>query len=185
MKLVLLAALAVLVASQLVSAACHNATGSCTEQHFVCANEELIGHHKRCDGVEDCADGTDEYLCDQRADKAVFDLKESERNAVVEASCIYCTCWKSLITVTTASVPWWKIAVTAPRDVTLMTDFAASPVFNRACNPTCATSITLNVYKKKNKGCRGWICCFRQQACTVCNTGAGCLTATTAKHCYN
>jgi hypothetical protein len=29
----------------------------------------------------------------------------------------------------------------------------------------------LNVYKKQNKGCRGWVCCFRQDQCTACSGG--------------
>ncbi|WP_394758379.1 LDL receptor domain-containing protein, partial [Flavobacterium sp.] len=37
---------------------CHNATGSCQPHGFVCANEEVIPHAKRCDDIEDCADGT-------------------------------------------------------------------------------------------------------------------------------
>ena len=57
MKTLLAATLAILallaLSTVLVSAAgsvalatpgCHNATGSCTKTHFVCANEELVAH---------------------------------------------------------------------------------------------------------------------------------------------
>jgi len=177
MKLLLIAALAVLVASQLAAAACHNATGSCTKEHFVCANEEFVPHAKRCDGVEDCADGTDEYLCDQST-VPLFERTVAERQAVIEVSCVKCTCFKGTIQVSTASTGyWWKIALAAPRGFTMMTD--APNYQNKPCNPTTTTIIKLDVYKKQNKGCRGWVCCFRQESCVTCST-----TGTTATHCY-
>lgn len=182
MKFALIAALAVLVFAQLAAASCHNATGSCTSEHFVCANEEMVPHAKRCDGVEDCADGTDEYMCDQRADRPLVDMTESERNAVTEASCIYCTCYKGQITVSSGA--WLKIGLTSPRDMTMLTD--APTKQNKACYSSCTNSVLLNVYKKKNKGCRGWVCCFRQQSCVTCATSGGpCVgTCTTATHCW-
>ena len=173
MKFLLIAALALLVVSQLAAAACHNYTGTCTETAYVCANEEAIPHHKRCDGVEDCADGTDEYMCDQ-SPKPHTELTPAERNAITEVACVKCTCIKGSITVTAAA--WLKIAFASPRDSQMMTDSPGSQ--NKACNPFTTTSVTLNVYKKKNKGCRGWVCCFRQQSCNTCSTG------TTANHCY-
>jgi len=175
MKLLLTIALAVLVASQLVSASCHNATGSCTKTHFVCANEESVAHHKRCNGVEDCADGTDEYLCDQ-APTPLMSLAPAERNAIMEVSCIKCTCKKGTLTINQVPAAWWQIALKAPRDFTMMTDDNTHS--NTPCNTAKSAQILLNVYKKQNKGCRGWVCCFRQQQCSSC-TGGG----TIAFHC--
>ena len=177
MKFLLIAALALLVVSQLAAAACHNYTGTCTETAYVCANEEAIPHHKRCDGVEDCADGTDEYMCDQAPDKPLHDMSVAERNAITEVACIKCTCIKGTINVLkTGTAAWWLTAVTAPRDVTMMTDAPAQQ--NKPCSAAGTSAITLNVYKKQNKGCRGWICCFRQQQCNTCTVG------TPATHCY-
>ncbi len=156
---------------------CHNSTGSCFSHGFVCANEEIIPFSKRCDGIEDCADGSDEYICDQTS-TPFFERKYSERIAMIEASCIKCTCYKGSITISTTNAPWFNIAITSPRDMTMMTD--APSYGNKPCNPAtgATTSIQLNVYKKQNKACRGWVCCFRQEKCTSCGTG------TPSSHCY-
>ena len=151
-----------------------NSTGTCFARGFVCANDEVIPHSKRCDRVEDCADGTDEYLC-EGDHTPLWERTAEERDAVVEASCIKCTCLKGSVTVTSTH-PWWSPAKTAPRDFTMMTDAPAQQ--NMPCNPATVTSIKLNVYKKQNKGCRGWVCCIRQEQCVTCSSG------TTASHCY-
>jgi hypothetical protein len=180
MKLIVAAALLLAVCATMMTAtaeaadvntpACHNSTGSCRKHHFVCANEELVPHAKRCDGVEDCADGTDEYMCDQRADTPFHERTVAERDAIIETSCIFCTCPRGSITVLQSGDPaWWRIATTAPRDLRLMT--YAVTLGNPACHPTRTSQIQLNVYKKQNKGCRGWVCCFRQQNCVACGTG--------------
>jgi hypothetical protein len=179
MKLIIVAALAVLILSGLAAASCHNSTGACRKSHYVCANEELIPHAKRCDGVEDCADGTDEYLCDQPGNKPITDMSVAERQAVTEVSCVKCTCSSGSITVANGAATWWNIATKAPRDMALLT--GANTYQNRPCNPAGAAtgSITLNVYKKKTtKGCRGWICCFRQASCNSCTVGGS------ASRCY-
>jgi len=151
---------------------CHNATGSCTKTHFVCANEELIAHSRRCDGVEDCADGTDEYMCDSthfHHSKPVTDMTVAERTALTEVSCIKCTCSKGQITIGIANTAWFRIALVAPRDRTMLTNAPSKQ--NKPCNPASVQTIVLNVYKKQNKGCRGWVCCFRQEWCSACNSG--------------
>lgn len=180
--LLLLAAIVAVIATQTVSASsvavagCHNATGSCTPAAFICANEEAIPHAKRCDGVEDCADGTDEYMCDQ-APTPLHDLSVQKRTAITEVACIQCTCWKGTILIPSTNIPWFRTAVNAPRDNKMMTDAPQAGVLNRPCHPTNTNSILLNVYKKQNKGCRGWVCCFRQETCN-------CGTSTTARHCW-
>jgi len=136
----------------------------------------MIPHAKRCDGVEDCADGTDEYMCDQ-ASTPLWDLSVAERTAITEVSCIKCTCYKGQVMINNGQGSWWKAALAAPRDFTMMTNSVNFQ--NKACNPAQVTTIQVNVYKKQNKGCRGWVCCLRQQACVVCS-GAG----NTASHCY-
>ena len=165
MKLLLIAAVALVCLSQLASAACHNATGSCTHSHFMCANEEVVSHSKRCDGVEDCADGTDEYMCEHPS-TPISELKPAERTAMTEVGCVKCTCLKGTITIPSTNAPWFTIAKYAPRDLTMMTD--APTIQNKPCHLTQTSTIILNVYKKQNKGCRGFVCCFRQKQCSVC-----------------
>lgn len=151
--------------------ACHNSTGSCTTNSFICASGEEVPHSMRCNDVEDCADGTDEYMCSHSP--TTF----QSRLADIEASCIKCTCYKGMITIPSTNTAWFTIAMNAPRDFNMMTDAPAEN--NKPCSPTFTTSIELNVYKKKNKGCRGWVCCLRQTSCSVCSGGK-----TTALHCY-
>ena len=132
-------------------------------------NEELVAHSRRCDGVEDCADGTDEYMCDAahfHHSKPVTDMTVAERTALTEVSCIKCTCSKGQISIASANAAWSKIALVAPRDRTMLTNAPGKQ--NKPCNPAGTTNILLNVYKKQNKGCRGWVCCFRQEWCSVC-----------------
>lgn len=144
-------------------AGCQNSTGTCTDKHFICANEQRIEHKERCDGIEHCADGTDEYMCD-------YQEKFSDRLAYAEVSCIKCTCLKgSLNILSTGVAAWWKIATLSPRDITLLT--SAPNKQNKPCNPSTTTEIKLNLYKKRNKGCRGFVCCFRQEQCVSCSGG--------------
>ena len=61
---------------------------------------------RRCDGVEDCADGTDEYMCDAahfHHSKPVTDMTVAERTALTEVSCIKCTCSKGQISIASAN----------------------------------------------------------------------------------
>jgi hypothetical protein len=156
---------------------CHNATGTCLDRGFVCANEEIVIHSKRCDGIEDCADGTDEYMCDGST-VPIQSMTPVVRIATTEGSCIKCTCLVGSITIASANTEWFKIALLSPRDFTMMTD---APAYgNKPCNSVtgATTSIKLNVYKKQNKGCRGWVCCFRQERCVSCGTGSP------STHCY-
>jgi hypothetical protein len=39
--------------------------------------------------------------------------------------------------------------------------------------------MTIGFYKK-NRVCRGWLCCARQRACLTCNTAAPCSAGATA-----
>jgi hypothetical protein len=148
-----------------VVSSCHNSTGSCTTEGFVCANSELISADKRCDGVEDCADGTDEYMCHLPP----APLEDHERRAEAEVSCVKCFCRVGSITVTSTQTAWMKVAFASPRDFNLMT-LTGTGQSGRGCSEVYTTSVTLAVFKKQNKGCRGWVCCFRQTSCNTCSS---------------
>lgn len=65
MRALVIAVIAVALCAASANAAaakCHNITGTCFEHGFQCANDEIVPHSKRCNGVEDCADGTDEFI---------------------------------------------------------------------------------------------------------------------------
>ena len=146
---------------------CHNVTGTCLNHGFVCANAEVVPHAKRCDGVEDCADGTDEFMCHHADPTPLHERPDDQRHAVQQASCIHCTCQASVISVTSGNA-WWPYALRAPTDFAgLMT--GSLPYRGRPCDTTCAFTILMAFYRKTGV-CRGWLCCARQRQCTACNT---------------
>jgi len=178
---VAVALVALLAASALARPVCHNITGTCLEQGFVCVSGEVVPHAQRCNGVEDCSDGTDEFLCEHEDHRPMFERTPEERHAAQQASCVNCNCAATAYDVTTGS-PWMAYALIAPTDTTLMTGTGLNA--GRACSSICSTKITLGFYKK-NKICRGWLCCVRQRACQLCTTGVtGCASATTGSRCY-
>jgi len=147
------------------AAACHNATGACTSKGFVCANLEIVDAAKRCDGVEDCADGTDEYLCHLPAAHGA--LSELERAAEMEVQCVKCYCKVGVVSVSASNAYWFKIATSAPQGYGMMS-VTGTYQSGAGCSPKYTSSMTVSVYKKQNKGCRGRVCCLRQQSCDTC-----------------
>lgn len=180
MRALIIVALVVAAVVPMTAAAkvCHNITGTCLDHGFVCANEEVIPHSQRCNGVEDCADGTDEFMC-QHEDDTPLHLREAEsRHATEQASCIACTCTAAVLLIAQGNA-WFNYARAAPTDfIGLMT--GSDAYRGRPCNPTCAHSITMGFYKKTGV-CRGWLCCARQRWCNTC---LSCCGATTATRCY-
>jgi hypothetical protein len=160
---------------------CHNITGTCTERGFECVSGEVVTHAQRCNGVEDCSDGTDEFMCEHEDHRPMFERTAEERHAFAQASCVNCNCAATAFTVTTASA-WWKYALTSPTDTALMT---GSPGNNagQPCNWKCASGITIGFYRK-NRVCRGWLCCSRQRRCDQCSTTSPCTQSSTANRCY-
>jgi hypothetical protein len=162
---------------------CHNITGTCFDHGFVCANEEVVPHSQRCNGVEDCADGTDEFMCDHADHRPLHERPVAERRAVQQASCIKCTCAVAVLDIVSGN-GWFAYAKEAPTDfLGLMT--GSGSYRGKPCNSRCVFNIKMGFYKK-NKICRGWLCCARQRECNVCSStpSPACTSVTQANRCY-
>jgi hypothetical protein len=175
-------AAALLVAAAAGRPACHNITGTCTERGFECVSGEVVPHEQRCNGVEDCSDGTDEFMCEHEDHRPLFERAPEERHVFAQtSSCVNCNCAATAFSVDTTS-GWWPFAVVSPTDTALMT---GSPGNNggRPCNSRCATRITIGFYRK-NRICRGWLCCARQRFCQSCSNTSPCSQTSTQNRCY-
>lgn len=164
---------------------CHNSTGTCLKEGFHCANKEVVPYGKRCDGVDDCMDGTDEYLCNVDGSMPLHERTPEERHAVTQgSSCAWCSCLASVINIV-ENDPWWEAAKAAPTDtIGLMTGTGAYA--GLPCNSRCIRRISIAFYRKSNY-CRGALCCIRQRECVQCldpNVVGACSAATLANRCY-
>ncbi len=167
-SIALIAIIAVFAAAPaFASANCHNITGTCLGDKFVCANDEAVPASKRCNGVEDCADGTDEYMCHSPLRTPLHLESEQSRAMHAEASCIKCTCQASLVNIPSTS-GWWFHAQRAPLSINFQTNPSANR--NQPCSLSFTTVITIR-FNKKNRICRGWVCCAQQDACQTCSGG--------------
>lgn len=185
MKTIVIAA-ALLVALASARPVCHNITGTCTERGFECVSGEVVSHAQRCNGVEDCSDGTDEFMCEHEDHRPLFERTPEERHAFEQtSSCVNCNCAATAYTVTTTSA-WWPYALVSRTDIALMTGTPAQ-YGGQPCNWRCVNSLTIGFYRK-NRICRGWLCCARQRACSGCYTttqqGYGCSSTSSLSRCY-
>jgi len=177
----LLALLAVAVSARPV---CHNITGTCLPHGFECISGEVVTHAQRCNGVEDCSDGTDEFLCEHEDHRPLAERTEEERHQFQQASCVNCNCAVTAYNIASGSA-WFGYAILAPTDVALMTGTGAYA--GRPCRNGCTSSLTVGFYKK-NRICRGWLCCARQRQCIQCfnnvNYCGVTTTQSTTNRCY-
>ncbi|MDP3640845.1 MAG: LDL receptor domain-containing protein [Alphaproteobacteria bacterium] len=181
MKMLLAIVAALLVAAAAGRPVCHNITGTCTERGFECVSGEVVPHAQRCNGVEDCSDGTDEFMCEHEDHRPLSERTAEERHAFAQASCVNCNCAATAFTVPSSSA-WWPYALVSPTDTALMTGTPAN-YGGKPCNWKCASSITIGFYRK-NRICRGWLCCSRQRQCVQCSGTGGCSQGSTANRCY-
>jgi Low-density lipoprotein receptor domain class A len=152
MKSLILLFLLVTLATYIVSGSriCHNATGSCTKTGFVCANGKVIDHNKRCNFVEDCVDGSDEYLCEFKGDRSIFNADLfSLRLAIIEITCIKCLHYVDTITIPFSNKLWIDNIKKFPCD------------YNKKQFED-VNGMGVNVYKKNKKKNNNKVCCLRQ-----------------------
>jgi len=182
MNAIVIAAI-LLVAAATARPVCHNITGTCTEKGFECVSGEVVTYAQRCNGVEDCSDGTDEFMCEHEDHRPLFERTPEERHAFEQtSSCVNCNCAATAYTVTSGSSAWWPYALVSRTDISLMTGTPAT-YGGQPCNWKCATSIVIGFYRK-NRICRGWLCCARQRQCVQCASGGTCSPTSTANRCY-
>ena len=159
---------------------CQNTTGACmTNGKYMCADSTTISWEKRCDDVEDCVDGSDEFLCPHRIAKG-----DGPRNMHELMSCgPSCACNPSSSNVAAAS-PFYTMAMHAPvwsyNDGTNSGDLMSGTPLNGmwGCNTVAGKtdSVWMVWYRKGSETCvgnprqGGFICCGRAFKC-VCATG--------------
>ena len=173
-KLIILAALVVLAVLAGSANACHNVTGTCLSHGFVCANEQVVPHSQRCNGVEECEDGTDEFMCEHENSSPLHEREDHERHAFEQATCVNCACIANTLTITSSN-SWYQFALVAPTDPAgLMT--GSNSYGGLPCNSRCTTQLSIRFYKKTGV-CRGFLCCARQMSCIACTSGGSCPTS--------
>ena len=152
------------------SAPCHNASGTCMPNGtFICLNLQVVDAKKRCDGVIDCDDTTDEYLCElppyPRSNHSKEDRHFSEQFSM--SRCIGCECLHGAPVPVYPTHPWYKEGLTAgPTGV--LSSFTPKGL---GCNPALTSDFELQLYRKTGY-CKMAVCCARQSLCDSCSSGA-------------
>jgi hypothetical protein len=158
---------------------CHNSTGACHHNgKYECADGSTVPWSKRCDDVEDCADGADEFLCPHRMGKGeAADMHELMNCGPT------CACAGATVVVASTS-PFFQQALYAPvwdggAAGNLMTGTPVNGLWG--CNTAAGktVSVTMIWYRKGSVNCvgntrrGGFICCGRAIKCTCGGGGTG------------
>lgn len=150
---------------------CHNATGACLPGGiYQCMNGDRVRYADRCDGVEDCGDGTDEFMCNLHPTH-VSELPEDsvhrrEYDAqFATATCNGCACPAGEPSNVGIGNPYFPMALHAK----MTPEFSDEPPKGQRCNAAEVIAIRIQLYKK-SVFCRKAVCCIRQVACVRCNT---------------
>lgn len=159
-------------AAAFAKARCHNITGTCLHHGFVCSNEEVVDHAKRCDGHEDCRDGTDEFMCGEELTSPLHERSSEQRQAFAQATCVHCNCAANTLTINQGD-SWYDFALHAPVDYYGLGTGDPFAYGGRNCNPPCTKRIKMTFYRKTGV-CRGYLCCARQNQCIECFSGGAC-----------
>lgn len=154
---------------------CHNASGSCdaARQVFVCLNgADVVPFGDRCDGLEDCPDGSDELLCNVGPQPIIQWMaigRSTRRSTSVERTfdelmtCSGCTCVIGGPIEVGQGNPWYDMALATKTVQHLQLEFPEGV----GCDAHATATVMVQLYKKSGF-CRKAVCCVRQEKCVSC-----------------